>query len=94
MKKQRIYVDTSVIGGCFDAEFEEWSNRLFEPFRYEKFAAIVSAVTAAEVEHAPVPVQNLYAELIDAGAELLTVSMEALTLLDKYSERKILGRRF
>ncbi len=24
MKKTRIYVDTSVIGGCCDPEFQEW----------------------------------------------------------------------
>jgi hypothetical protein len=30
MKNQRVYIDTSVIGGCFDIEFEEWSKRLFE----------------------------------------------------------------
>ena len=24
MKKPRIYIDTSVIGGCFDDEFAEW----------------------------------------------------------------------
>ncbi len=32
MFKPRIYVDTSVIGGCFDHKFEEYSNRLFEEF--------------------------------------------------------------
>jgi len=26
---QKIYIDTSVIGGCFDEESEEWSNLLF-----------------------------------------------------------------
>jgi hypothetical protein len=30
MKRQRVYTDTSVIGGCFDAEFETWSNGLFQ----------------------------------------------------------------
>lgn len=28
MKRLRIYIDTSVIGGCFDPEFSEWSNSL------------------------------------------------------------------
>ena len=32
MFRPRIYVDTSVIGGCFDNEFEEYSNQLFEEF--------------------------------------------------------------
>jgi hypothetical protein len=30
MKKIKIYIDTSVIGGCFDKEFEQYSNRLFD----------------------------------------------------------------
>ena len=30
--QQRIYIDTSVVGGCFDEEFEEWSNKLFDEF--------------------------------------------------------------
>ena len=33
MKKLRIYIDTSVIGGCFDLEFKIWSDALMEDFR-------------------------------------------------------------
>lgn len=32
MKKLRVYVDTSVIGGCFDDEFAAWSNGLVQDF--------------------------------------------------------------
>ena len=35
----RIYVDTSVFGGCFDPEFEIWSNRLVDLFKIGKFTA-------------------------------------------------------
>jgi len=28
----KVYVEISVIGGCFDEEFEEWSNFLFQEF--------------------------------------------------------------
>ena len=31
--KQRTYLDTSVIGGCEDEEFAEWSKRLIEEIR-------------------------------------------------------------
>jgi hypothetical protein len=30
VKRQRIYIDTSVLGGCFDREFSRWSNALME----------------------------------------------------------------
>ena len=36
MKKLKVYIDTSVIGGCFDKIFQEWSNKLFEEFISEK----------------------------------------------------------
>ncbi|MDO8141807.1 MAG: hypothetical protein Q6358_09950 [Candidatus Brocadiales bacterium] len=32
MVKFRIYIDTSVIGGCFDDEFAEYSTLLFQEF--------------------------------------------------------------
>ena len=33
MKTPLIYLDTSVIGGCFDVEFEKWSNGLFKDIK-------------------------------------------------------------
>ena len=94
MKKQRVYVDTSVLGGCFDLEFEQWSKRLLEAFRRGEYLAILSSVTAAEVEQAPEQVKAVHAELIDGGAELLPISTESMDLLNKYLERKILGPKF
>ena len=29
----RVYVDTSVFGGCFDKEFDEWSLELMDEFK-------------------------------------------------------------
>ncbi len=42
MFRPRIYVDTSVIGGCFDDEFKEYSNRLFEEFISGKKRVVIS----------------------------------------------------
>jgi hypothetical protein len=49
MKILRIYVDTSVIGGCFDAEFALWSNGLMQDFRLGTFRPVLSEVIAAEI---------------------------------------------
>ena len=94
MKKLRIYVDTSVLGGCFDSEFDQWSNRLLEAFRRGEYIPVLSSVVAGEVEQAPEPVKEVHAELIAAGAELLMVSAEALELLGQYQAKKILGPKF
>ena len=54
----RIYIDTSVIGGYFDEEFQEWSQKLFEEFRSGKKTAIISDVTLGELEDAPLNVNR------------------------------------
>jgi hypothetical protein len=69
VKRLRVYVDTSVLGGCFDPEFATWSQSLIEDFRRGYFVPVLSEVTAAEVAAAPSRVRDLHAELLaeDAG---------------------------
>jgi hypothetical protein len=93
MKKLRIYVDTSVIGGCFDPEFQDWSNGLIEDFRIGTFHLVLSDVTAAEIERAPEAVRELHRELLSIG-EMLAVTEEVLTVLTAYESHGVLGSRF
>jgi hypothetical protein len=37
VKKLRVYLDTSVIGGCFDREFAVWSKALDADFQAQRF---------------------------------------------------------
>ncbi len=90
MKRQRVYVDTSVIGGCFDAEFKTWSNGLFQDFRIGLLLPVVSSIVAAEVEDAPEAVRSAHDELLELGAEVLSVTDEALDLADAYLDRGVL----
>jgi hypothetical protein len=83
MKIQRIYIDTSVIGGCLDPEFAEWSNGLMQDFRNNIFHPLLSDVVAAEVADAPRAVQGIYAELVSTGATILKVEESALDLADR-----------
>ena len=53
MKTQRIYLDTSVIGGCFDDEFEVWSNALINDIHRGLFDGVTSEVVEAEIADAP-----------------------------------------
>ncbi len=94
MKRLRIYIDTSVIGGCFDAEFAPWSKGLIEDFRRGRFRPVLSEVIAAEIRAAPELVRVAYAELLGLGAEFLTLSDEALDLLTAYQAREILALEF
>jgi hypothetical protein len=94
MKIQRIYIDTSVIGGCFDEEFSEWSNGMVADFRNGIFQPLLSEVIAAEIADAPENVQSVYAELTAFNAEILTVEESALELADEYQTRGILTSNF
>jgi predicted nucleic acid-binding protein len=93
-KSERVYIDTSVIGGCFDAEFAPWSNGLLKDFRLGLYRPVVSEVVAAEVADAPDLVRERYEELLDLDAEVLEVDAEVLRLADTYQARKILTPKF
>ena len=93
-KSERVYIDTSVIGGCFDAEFAPWSNGLFKDFRLGFYRPVISEVVAAEVADAPDRVQERYEELLDLDAEVLKVDPEVLHLANTYQARKILTPKF
>jgi hypothetical protein len=71
MKILRVCIDTSVIGGCFDAEFSSWSNSLMQDFRRGNFRPVLSEVVAVEIRSAPEAVRIQYAELLRLGAEFL-----------------------
>ncbi|MDO8550945.1 MAG: PIN domain protein [Ignavibacteria bacterium] len=94
MKKQRIYIDTSVIGGCFDNEFEMWSNGLLKDFKNNLFIPVVSDIVEAEVADAPNIIVQKYHEFLDCDAEIIETTDEVILLADVYSSRKILKEKF
>ena len=94
MRLQRVYVDTSVIGGCHDDEFAPWSNGLMNDFRLGNFRPVVSEVVDAEVRDAPGPIQDIYFELLTLEPEFLNATEEAVQLAETYLERQILTAKF
>lgn len=56
----RVYIDTSVIGGCIDEEFKEWSLKLFDEFKNGNKIAVISDITLDELELAPKKVQRIF----------------------------------
>jgi len=89
MRVQRIYVDTSVIGGCHDAEFSEWSNALMKDFRIGIYKPVVSEVVAAEIDDAPEQVRKEYEDLLLCDPEIVPVGKEAMELADAYLRRNV-----
>jgi len=86
----RVYVDTSVIGGCLDTEFQKWSRQLMSEFRIGTLCPVVSMLTQQEIARSPEEVQDIYTELLDNDAELVDISEEAIKLADNYLAHNIL----
>ncbi|GHT02888.1 hypothetical protein AGMMS49525_07070 [Bacteroidia bacterium] len=57
--KQRIYIDTSVIGGYFDVEFESASKQLFERIENKEFDVYFSEINETELLNAPQRVKEI-----------------------------------
>jgi len=94
MESQRIYLDTSVLGGCFDPEFAWWSNGLMDDFRETRYSPVVSDLLSEETVHAPEPVRALYSELLILGAEYVQVDTTALDLLNAFEAHHVLGPEY
>ncbi|MFZ3091644.1 MAG: PIN domain protein [Nitrospirota bacterium] len=93
-KKLKVYLDTSVIGGCFDEEFSFWSQKIIEDFRKGKISLYLSTITEAEMVDAPDEVKELFYELLELGVVFIEENEESLNLADKYIDENILSKNY
>jgi predicted nucleic acid-binding protein len=91
MKKLRVYVDTSVIGGYFDDEFSADTQLLFDEILKGEYKLVISDLTEKELVNAPERVRTL---LIDLGVdfELVSVTQESIDLATEYLTEKVVGQ--
>lgn len=94
MKALRIYVDTSVVGGCLDPEFAPWSNGLMQDFIEGRYRPVVSEVVATELEPAPEGVRAKWDLILGLDPEFLEVSDEVTAVAAQYAERSRLPVKF
>lgn len=91
MKKQRIYLDTSVFGGLFDEEFKEVTEFLFERIKNAEFEVIFSNITEQELENAPEKVKMATQLLLESSTEYINSDIETVELAKKYIEEGVVG---
>jgi predicted nucleic acid-binding protein len=58
-----VYTDTSVIGGCFEPEFQEWSEALLTEFKVGSKKIIVSDLMLVELKNAPTEIREKLKEV-------------------------------
>ena len=93
MMKRIIYADTSVIGGCVDAEFEEASQLLMETFRRSEATMVISSLTLLGLASAPAAVQAALSRVLEADREYVELTEDAVVLADRYIDAGAIGAK-
>jgi len=91
MPQFRVYVDTSVIGGCLDEEFADPSRQLLDWAREGKIVLLVSDVVIDELGEAPEAVRAIFAGLPIESVERIAVDDRVRSLRDAYLSGGIIG---
>ena len=90
----KVYLDTSVVGGCFDEEFREASEKLMRYIRLRIFTGVVSPVTIEELEDAPENVKAVLKQFDSDELIRLEEPDEVFSLAKAYLDAKVVPQRF
>ena len=90
--RQRIYRNTSVIGGYYDDEFEEATKKLFERIKNKDFDIYFSEVNETELVLAPQEVQELQNLIPPDCYKYVELNEESKQLAEAYITEKALGQ--
>ena len=89
--KQRIYIDTSVVGGYFDEEFTEATRMLFDRLEKNEVIFIISDLLDLELLNAPPNVRELLYNYSADKFLRVDLTEEAINLADRYISEKVVG---
>jgi predicted nucleic acid-binding protein len=90
-RKLILYLDTSVIGGYYDVEFEKETKVLFDNIQKEAFDILYSEITEKELLNAPLLVKELLDAIPANCKRKVELTNEAILLGDSYIEEKVVG---
>jgi len=90
----QVYIDTSVIGGCIDQEFKEWSVKLFDEFNNGIKIAVISDITLDELELAPKKVQDILKQIPDKFLKIVESNIETEELARQYIQRNAVSEKY
>ena len=90
--KQRIYIDTSVVGGYFDEEFDKVTIELFKLLENKEIIFVVSDLLDLELLNAPERVRELLHKYPVESFERVELTEEAILLANTYVTEKVVGK--
>ena len=88
----RIYIDTSVIGGCLDDGFDAASQSLIEKIIKGDITAVISELTSLELRQAPKAVRDILDRIPVKHLLHVELTEEAYNLAQKYISDGVVGK--
>jgi hypothetical protein len=89
---QRVYVDTSVIGGYFDEEFEFYTKLFFEKVNQGQFKIILSDILTTELQGAPENVASFFESIPKRQIEYVDQTEDSIQLGEEYLNEGVVGK--
>lgn len=90
--KHRIYIDTSIVGGCFDEEFKNPTLKLFERLENNEILIVVSELLELELSKAPPHIKEYLYQFSTDKFIRVELTEEAIELANLYIENKVVGK--
>lgn len=90
--KQKVYIDTSIVGGYFDVEFKEATIMLFERLERDEIIFVVSDLLDLELIKAPLHVKEHLLKYSSDRFQRVELTEEAIFLADQYISEKVVGK--
>jgi predicted nucleic acid-binding protein len=90
--KLRVYIDTSVVGGYFDEEFEDDTKAFFKRIFNKEFLVHLSEISETGLSLAPEFIKDLIAKIPSDCYKHLDLDEESRDLAMAYLDEKMLGK--
>ena len=87
----RIYIDTSVVGGFYDKEFQEATREFFESVEKGEVILVVSELLQAELLRSPEHVRGHLDKYSHNQIQRVELTEEAKFLADRYIAEQVVG---
>jgi len=91
MRIQKVYIDTSVLGGYFDKEFDVATRRFFDEVKKGEYKVVISNVTEGELLNAPERVRSIL-NVLEIDYEVINLTDDVVSLALEYVRENVVGQ--
>jgi len=88
----KYYIDTSVFGGYYDVEFQEFTRIFFDNMVKNKIRIMYSELTENELKDAPERVKSFIKQIPKDLIDFVEITNESFNLANQYVNENVVGK--